>query len=169
MDTFHGLVENLVNAQERAIGRIEEFKDIYTECYELTRQNFAEFDDVILIRGTVPDTLSKNPARKIAFMHIDMNCALPEVAALRYFWPKITPGAIVVLDDYAYHGYLPQKEAIDALGNELGFSVLSLPTGGGMIIKQQQNVEIDLNAVSNSPRSSGLLDRLTHWLLGRLT
>jgi hypothetical protein len=163
MDTFHGLVESLVNAQERAIGRIAEFKDIYTECYEHTRQNFAEFDDVVLIRGTIPDSLSKTPATKVAFLHIDMNCALPEVAALQHFWPKMTPGAIVVLDDYAYHGYLPQKEAIDALGHELGFTVLSLPTGGGMIIKQK-NFEVEPKRVSSSPRSGNLLDRLAHWL-----
>ncbi len=64
----------------------------------------------------------------------------------------------------AYHGYLPQKEAIDGLGRELGFTVLSLPTGGGMIVKQQQNVEIDAHSVSSSPRPGGLLDRQAHWL-----
>ena len=152
MDTFHGLVEEQVNPQERAIGRIEEFKDIYTECYELTRQNFAEFDDVVLIRGTIPDSLRENLATKVAFLHIDMNCALPKVAALRHFWPKMSAGAIILLDDYAYHGYLPQKEAIDELGHELGFTVLSLPTGGGMIIKQQ-NVGTEPKALSNSPRT----------------
>lgn len=136
MDTFNGLVKDQINPAEQKIGRYEEFKDIYTECYSLTKQNFSEFKDVVLIRGMIPDTLKECPARKVAFMHIDMNCAEPEVAALRYFWPKMTNGAIIVADDYAYHGYLPQKQAIDALGQELGFSVLSLPTGGGMIIKQ---------------------------------
>ena len=148
MDTFNGLVKDQISPEERQIGRYEEFKDIYTECYELTKKNFAEFEDVILIRGRIPDTLKENPARQIAFMHIDMNCAAPEIAALRHFWPKMTSGGIIVLDDYAYHGYLPQKQAMDALGKELGFAVLSLPTGSGMIIKQP-----DAN-------SSGLLERI---------
>ena len=55
--------------------------------------------------------------------------------AIRYFWPKLAAGAPVVLDDYAFKGHDLQKQAIDQLGNELGFEVLSLPTGQGLIIK----------------------------------
>ena len=135
MDTFQGLVPELVNDAERAIGRLEMFDGTYPECYEQTKKNFEEFDDVVMIRGTIPDTLPQNKAKQIAFMHIDMNCAAPEVAAMRYFWPKVERGGIVVLDDYAYHGYQPQKDAMDALGREIGFMVASLPTGQGLVVK----------------------------------
>lgn len=135
MDTFQGLVPELVNDDERAIGRLEMFDGIYPECYEQTKQNFEEFDDVVMIRGTIPDTLPQNKSTQIAFMHIDMNCAAPEVAAMRYFWPKVERGGIVVLDDYAYYGYQPQKDAMDALGREIGFMVASLPTGQGLVVK----------------------------------
>ena len=135
MDTFHGLIDDQVNEEERALGRIETFKDIYVECFDEVKNNFLEYNDVVLVRGVIPFTLKQNPAKKVAFMHIDMNCAAPEIAAMRHFWPKMTPGGIVVLDDYAYEGYQPQKNAMDELGRELGFSVLSLPTGGGMIVK----------------------------------
>ena len=65
-----------------------------------------------------------------------MNDVAPEVAALRFFWNKLVQGAIVLLDDYSYSEcYRPQKEAFDALGRELGFSVLTMPTGQGMILK----------------------------------
>ncbi|HCA60015.1 MAG TPA: methyltransferase, partial [Blastocatellia bacterium] len=67
--------------------------------------------------------------------HIDMNHAAPEVAALRMLWPRMAKAGIVLLDDYAYFGYRPQKEAMDALGQELGFAVASLPTGQGLIIR----------------------------------
>lgn len=135
MDTFCGLVDSLVSEEEKALGRVEMFKDYYSECYEIAKKNVEEFNDVVFIRGPIPDTLQENPSQQIAFMHIDMNCAAPEVAAVRYFWPKIQTGGVVVLDDYAYHGYRPQKEAMDALGKELGFTVASLPTGQGLIIK----------------------------------
>ncbi len=42
----------------------------------------------------------------------------------------------MILDDYAYsESYRPQKEAFDALGLELGFSVFTMPTGQGIIVK----------------------------------
>jgi hypothetical protein len=135
MDTFQGLVPELANDAENEIGRIEMFADAYPECYELTKKNFEEFEDIVMIRGPIPDTLPQNPTTKIAFMHIDMNCAAPEVAALRFFWPKVERGGIIVLDDYAYFGFQPQKDAIDALGRELGFAIASLPTGQGLIVK----------------------------------
>lgn len=135
MDTFCGLAPEQVSPPEKAVGKLEMFKDAYPECYEETKKNFEQFEDVVLIRGTIPNTLSQVDASQIAYMHIDMNCAAPEVAALRHFWDRLAKGAVVVLDDYAYHGYQPQKDAMDELGEELGFSVASLPTGQGLIVK----------------------------------
>lgn len=111
------------------------FKDAYPDCYESTKRNFSDFENVSLIRGAIPGTLSQVDAKEIAYLHIDMNCAAPETAAMRFFWPKLVPGAVIVLDDYAYHGYQPQKDAMDALGKELGFMVASLPTGQGLVVK----------------------------------
>jgi hypothetical protein len=65
-----------------------------------------------------------------------MNCAYPESAALQYFWNRLSPGAFVLLDDYAYFGCESQIEAIDSLALSLGFNVLSLPTGQGLIMKR---------------------------------
>ena len=42
----------------------------------------------------------------------------------------------MLLDDYAYSKqYHLQKQAIDKLGSTLNLSVLTLPTGQGLIIK----------------------------------
>ena len=64
-----------------------------------------------------------------------MNCALPEKAALQFFWSRLSPGGIILLDDYAYYGNDSLTEEIDSLSARLGFSVLSLPTGQGLIIR----------------------------------
>ena len=71
----------------------------------------------------------------MAFLHIDMNCAPPEVSALRYFWPRLTPGAFVLLDDYAQRGRDVQRLAMDAVASEFGVSICALPTGQGLLMK----------------------------------
>ena len=64
-----------------------------------------------------------------------MNCAAAEVAALDYFWPKMTLGGIVLLDDYAYWGSKPIRDAHDALAKKLNVEIASLPTGQGLLIR----------------------------------
>jgi hypothetical protein len=91
---------------------------------------------VKLIRGAVPQTLSQVPSSQVAFLSIDMNCAEPEVAALEYFWPRLVPGAPVILDDYAFaEPYRRQKDAIDGWAKQQAVPVLTLPTGQGLILK----------------------------------
>ncbi len=108
----------------------------YSDCYEDVKKRFSKVPNAVLVRGTIPETLPQVRTSSIAFMSIDLNSAAPEIAALRYFWPALSKGAAVVLDDYAYSPfYAEQKAAMDSLGAELGFSVLTLPTGQGLIIK----------------------------------
>jgi hypothetical protein len=64
-----------------------------------------------------------------------MNCSPPEVAAIRHLWDRLTPGAPVLLDDYAGFGYEWQKIGMDVFASERGLSILSLPTGQGLLIK----------------------------------
>ena len=73
---------------------------------------------------------------KICFLHVDLNNAKPEVEAIKFFWDKIVTSGIILLDDYAYSKqYHLQKQAIDKIGCTLNFSVITLPTGQGLIIK----------------------------------
>jgi O-methyltransferase len=125
LDTFKGAEDTAsVNQNE------------YQECYEDVITTFAPFPNVKIIRGRVPDTLSQVGSEEVCYLALDMNNAAPEIAALKFFWNKLVKGAIVILDDYAYsESYRSQKEAFDVLGVELGFSVFTMPTGQGMIVK----------------------------------
>lgn len=140
LDTFRGIDERFVTADEREGGIVEQSRELldagfYVTGADAVRRNFAEWRNHTIIEGAVPDTLGHIHARQIAFLHLDMNCAPPEVAALEALWPRLVPGAPVLLDDYAYRGYEPQKAAIDALAERLGVAVAALPTGQGLLIK----------------------------------
>ena len=134
-DTFHGLDARLVSQEEKTLGRVQESQNVYPECYEEVKKNFRKYKHVVLVRGSVPSTLPTVPIQKVSYLSIDMNNYTPEIAAAEYFWPKLVSGAIILLDDYAYKGFLPQKKAFDAFARRKGISILSLPTGQGLIIK----------------------------------
>ena len=64
-----------------------------------------------------------------------MNSSTPEVAALDALWPRLTPGAVVLFDDWGYSGFEPQHEAMGAFAREHGLPIASLPTGQGLLLK----------------------------------
>ncbi len=135
LDTFEGLSEKLLTDKERAAGKKEHFESVYTDCYDEVVQTFSNFPFVKIIKGTVPDTLVQVPANKVAFLSIDMNCIAPEIAALDYFWDKLSKGGMIILDDYAYVTCDLQYEAHNDWAKKTGIKILTLPTGQGLIVK----------------------------------
>jgi hypothetical protein len=140
LDTFAGLDSRSVSDDERKDSMLRKNAEnlesgFYVKGADSVRANFAQWPRARIVEGAIPDTLIQVTAQRIAYLHLDMNCAPPEIAALTYFWERLVPGAPVLLDDYAYFGYLPQKLAMDKFARERGVAVCSLPTGQGLIIK----------------------------------
>jgi len=136
MDTFCGLDERYVSDEEIKRGVLERaISESYTTSVESVRDNFSQWKNIRIIVGAIPETLCAVEAENVAYLHIDMNCAPPEVAAFNYFWERLVPGAFILFDDYAYRGYEPQKVAMDAAAATKDLKVLSLPTGQGLLIK----------------------------------
>jgi hypothetical protein len=90
---------------------------------------------VKIVQGVVPEVLPSTGIGRVAFLHLDMNCAYPERAALEYFWERLSPGGVVLFDDYAYFGNETLAQGIDTAVKALGTEVLALPTGQGLIAK----------------------------------
>jgi hypothetical protein len=140
IDTFNGPVLAQYSSEEISEGRrsiAEEAvsRGAYVTDLERVRANYAEWPNTCVVPGTIPDILRSTGIESVAFLHLDMNCAYPERAALEYFWDRLSPGAMVLLDDYSYFGNSIQGEAIDQAARSLGAQVLALPTGQGLIMR----------------------------------
>lgn len=132
LDTFEGLVGDYITEEEKLQGLdlVE-----YDKSYEDVKATFQPFDNVIIIQGAVPTTLEQVKADKVAYLSIDMNNVLPEIAAIEFFWDKLVTGAVVVLDDYGFPNHINQKIAFDEFAQRQGIDILTLPTGQGLILK----------------------------------
>jgi O-methyltransferase len=129
IDTFSGVPARFLE------GSAAIFADVYGDCYEDVVRTFAPFDTVSIVRGTVPEVLPEVKPERVAFLSIDLNCAAPSAAALQHFWPRLSSGAAVVLDDYNFELFADQRPALDAAAAGLGAPILALPTGQGLMIK----------------------------------
>lgn len=134
-DTYSGIPEDQMSAEERA-DRLAENASLYGEDFFAgTLARFAPYPRVRVIRGAVPDVLANVEIGPVAFLHLDMNIAHPEREAIRHFWPQLSTGAPVLLDDYGWRAYRPQKLALDEFAREVGVEIVLLPTGQGLLLK----------------------------------
>ena len=132
-DTFDGIPLDTLTTAERK--HAQKFNDeFYRDSYANAQKVFAPFPQARLIRGRVPESLAVAPD-KVAYLSLDMNNAEAELAALSYFWDRLSPSAIVVLDDYGWMGFETQRDALNTFAASKGCRIASLPTGQGLLIK----------------------------------
>ena len=91
---------------------------------ELVRGYFDEFPRVSLCAGWIPQVFASVPEQNWAFVHLDVTLYEPTLAALEYFYPRLTTGGVIVCDGSIF---CPgAKKAWDEFcaGRELPFVVL---------------------------------------------
>ena len=114
-----------------------EVSPYYASGLDDVTANFAEWSNIKITPGRIPEVLEGLDIGAVAYLHIDLNAAAPERAALAHFWPLLVPGALVLFDDYGFGGeHVLQKIAIDEFAAKVGAPVLTLPTGQGLMVKE---------------------------------
>jgi O-methyltransferase len=129
-DTFAGIPEEFDSESKNAPLLAE------PGIYESVRDRFAAYPNVHVVKGVVPDTLHQTGPEKIAFLHLDMNSSKSEIAALEVLFERVSPGGIIVFDDYGWTFYKAQQVAEDKFMQERGYRILELPTGQGLLFKR---------------------------------
>ena len=105
--------------------------------YARVQRKFADYPQVKLLKGMIPDVFASGSPSQIAYLHIDLNQAPAEIAALDHLFDRMVPGGVLILDDYEWAGvYRPQKLAEDAWFDARHYRVMPLPTGQGLVIKR---------------------------------
>jgi hypothetical protein len=135
-DTFQGIPDEFNSEGRSNLAYEKEIKNDRDAIYNIAVQRFNKYPNVSIIRGAVPESFSQSCPERIAFIHIDMNSAKSEIAALDALWDRVTPGGAVVFDDYGWSGYAQQKVAEDAWMAARGYRILEIPTGQGLVIKK---------------------------------
>ncbi len=135
LDTYEGIPLEYLTERELGTSIARRNDDVYLDCFDQVTQIFRAFDNVVIVRGRVPATLSEVPSEEVAYLSIDMNSVMPEIAAGEHFWPRLVPGAVVVLDDYGWLEHIEQKHAWDEFARARGVRILALPTGQGLMFK----------------------------------
>ncbi len=133
-DAWEGMRSDLLTESERTSAGSYSYLDI-----ESTKRNlvFCGDDQFVFVKGYIPESFAeaRNPDQ-IAWMHIDLNSSIPTLASLDFFWDRLLPGGLVLLDDFAWPGYEDTRVEVEKWCYARNLDILQFPTGQGLITKQ---------------------------------
>lgn len=98
-DTFEGFhQQDIVEEQKLGSSRAKtgDFGDTHEE-YVLSRMPFKE--NVTVCKGRFPET-AQGLEDQFALVSIDVDLHAPTLAGLEYFYPRLSPGGVILLHDY---------------------------------------------------------------------
>jgi hypothetical protein len=136
MDTFAGVALDLVPAE------LLQKQTFVSTAYhgatvDVIRKRFSFIKTLQIIEGKIPSTLSQVPPhlKSPDFLHIDMNNPTPELEAVKFFYPQMQKGSVILFDDYAFRSAASQKQVLDQYFAGLCLSgPITIPTGQGITI-----------------------------------
>lgn len=132
-DTFAGLPDYALKPAEDTGRTINDRK--YFDVFDIAKRNFAPYPNIELVKGVLPDTLSAIDGKKIAYLSIDLNNVVGEKAVIERLWPQVTPGAIILLDDYGFAAFADQHDMWNDFARSVDRVIVTLPTGQGLLVR----------------------------------
>lgn len=132
-DTFEGVPDDQANDDRWREASANVYKGTFS--LEEVQARFAAYANVRLIKGRVPEVLVAQSPEQIAFLHVDLNNATAEIGALEALYERVSPGGVILFDDFAWAVSRAQFDAESAWFAARGRSVLALPTGQGLFVK----------------------------------
>lgn len=104
---------------------------------DAVRANLAEHRDrVVLHKGWIPERFAEVDGNRFALAHIDVDLYEPTLAAVRFFYDRMSPGGAIVCDDYGSSKCPGARKAIDETFRDKPEPVFALPTGQSLVFKK---------------------------------
>ncbi len=100
------------------------------------RARLADFHFVEYFKGWIPSRFQEVADRKFSFVHLDVDLYQPTKDSLHFFYPRLSPGGLLICDDYGFVTCPGSKKALDEFFADKQEKVVMLPTGQGFIQKQ---------------------------------
>ncbi|APG28027.1 hypothetical protein A7E78_09375 [Syntrophotalea acetylenivorans] len=133
-DTFCGMPAAKPDVD---LHRAGDFSDTTAESVSSLLQNF---NNIHLHPGLFPDSLPRDwHNHRFSLVHIDVDIFSSTLACCRYFYPRLNPGGVMVIDDYGFPSCPGVRKAVDEYFNNCDQRPLYLPTGQALIYQCQPN------------------------------
>lgn len=106
---------------------------------ERCQNTMIGFPNANIIQGWIPKAFEELPEQSYRFVHIDVDIFEPTLDCLRYFYPRMSPGGMIVIDDFGpWPGGLwgGCKIAVEQFSDEFGVPFAKLDTANAVVVKR---------------------------------
>ena len=130
-DTFEGLPD--VSDVDTHFGKKFWKKNQFNNTNEQQIRIFLkDYDNVKIVKGVFPNSAEPIENAKFSFVHLDVDLYKSTIDCLRYFFPRMINGGIILIHDFHTDGI---KKAIKEFSSENPIHIIDLNGTQGMILK----------------------------------
>ena len=137
-DTFEGFNSQDLLHENKQGGKYttKEFSDT---SLEYVKKEIDGGEMVAYYPGYFPRTASGLENATFSFVHLDADLYLPTIEGLKFFYPKLSKGGVIIIHDYN-HNWDGIKKALDEFLQTIPETLIELPDwkGSVMIIKNSK-------------------------------
>ena len=131
-DTFEGFPEKNLKKETQSGGRFS------TEMFADTNADQVKIfingnENLIFKAGFFPDTTDGIENESFAFVNIDADLYVPTIEALRFFYPRLSIGGVIVIHDYN-HTWDGVPKAVNEFVETIPDALIELPDWQGSAI-----------------------------------
>jgi len=134
-DTFNGFPKEDMAQEAHPDNRFT--TTIFADTSEEKVNEYIKGNENVEIRpGIFPSTTKGLESELFALVHIDADLYIPTIEALKFFYPRLNDGGVIIVHDYN-HNWHGVPRAIDEFICTIPESLIELPDwqGSAMIIK----------------------------------
>jgi O-methyltransferase len=134
-DTFSGFSSKDLSQEEQEGARFT--TEMFADTSQPQVEAFINGNENLRFRaGYFPETSIGLEDEQFAFVHLDADLYAPTIEALRFFYPRLSPGGVIIIHDYN-HNWEGIPKALHEFKTEIPESLVELTDwqGSVMIIK----------------------------------
>ena len=108
----------------------------YAASVAVVKQRLGECQPFTEVReGWIPETFHGLEDRQYAFVHVDVDLYQSTLDCCAYFYPRLTPGGILLFDEYGWASAHGEKTAVDEYFADKPERPIVLLTGQAFVLK----------------------------------
>jgi len=127
-DTFEGFDERDLVTEYKNNYSQEIEGHFQTTTVQLVMDKMVNSENVIVKKGYFPETTLGLEDSKYKFVNLDFDLYEPTLAGLKYFYPRMLPGSIILIHDYFNNGYKGIRKAVSEF-KKIEPNLLIMPIG----------------------------------------
>ena len=133
-DTFEGFDKKDVDL-EVSNGFSDVKEHYYSETSEeIVLNKLPHKEHAVIKKGYFPETSAGLENERFLFVNLDFDLYTPILAGLRFFYPRMVSGGVILVHDYFTEYYHGVRKALADFEKDIGTEITKAPIGDGISI-----------------------------------